>query len=326
MRAPFAGLRVLDLSARAAQAPHALAAAMAARLAAGFGAEVVRAAPTGPDPLAGLPPLLPDGSSALGRFLLAGRSDATGGPFHAAIGDNAALAAAEAPLKVRISVFDAGDDPPMSELGLLALSGILAAVRPRQGLPTRLGGHQAAYAGGLAAFTALAAGLRAGRGDTADISLFDVACWLNWKAAATVLLLGEAAAAREQRGGWHTLPAADGHVCLVYMAKDWPALCDMVGDPRLAAPGFATQKARSDDLAGLDAILMPWFASRSRAEITAAAQARRIPIGPVLRPTELLEDPQYAARRFLAPDGTPRVPLLWDGAPRDWSAGGHAHA
>lgn len=141
-----------------------------------------------------------------------------------------------------------------------------------------------------------------------------------------MLLLGEAAAAREQRGGWHTLPAVDGHVCLVYMAKDWPALGDMVGDPRLAEPRFATQKARGEHLAALDTILMPWFASRSRAEITAAAQARRIPIGSVLRPAELLEDRQYTARRFLAQDGTPRLPLLWDGAPPDWPAGGHAHA
>ena len=58
--------------------------------------------------------------------------------------------------------------------------------------------------------------------------------------------------------------------------------------------------------------------ARSRAEITAAAQARRIPIGPVLSPAELLADRQYAARHFLAGDGTPRLPLLVDGARPDW--------
>ncbi|NKE47045.1 hypothetical protein HB662_19860 [Roseomonas frigidaquae] len=317
---PFAGRRVLDLSARAAQLPHALAVAMAARLAADFGAEVVRAPAEGADPLAMLPPLLPDGSSGLARFLLAGRSAAAPCEmrFDAAIGDSLALEGVAAPLKVRLSVFGAGDDPPMSELGLLGLSGILAAVQPRQGVPVRLGGHQGAYAAGLSAFTALAAGLRAGRPDTVDVSLFDVACWLNWKAAASVLLLGDAAASREQRGGWHTLPAADGHVCLVYMAKDWPALRDMVGDPRLSHADFATQKTRGQNLDALDDILRPWFVARSRAEITAAAQARRIPIGPVLSPTELLADRQYAARHFLARDGAPRLPLLVDGARPDW--------
>ena len=317
---PFAGRRVLDLSARAAQVPHALAVAMAARLAADFGAEVVRPPAQGADPLAALPPVLPDGSSALARFLLAGRTEASSldAPFDAAIGDSAALAGVAAPLRLRVSVFGAGEDPPMSELGLLGLSGMLAAVQPRQGVPVRLGGHQAPYAAGLSAFTALAAGLRAGRPDTVDVSLFDVACWLNWKAAASVLLLGDAAASREQRGGWHTLPAADGHVCLVYMAKDWPALRDMVGDARLSLAAFTTQKARGQNLDALDDILRPWFAARSRAEITAAAQARRIPIGPVLSPAELLADRQYAARDFLAPDGTPRLPLLVDGARPDW--------
>jgi crotonobetainyl-CoA:carnitine CoA-transferase CaiB-like acyl-CoA transferase len=208
----------------------------------------------------------------------------------------------------------------MSELGLMALSGILAAVQPLQGAPARLGGHQPAYAAGLAAFTALAAGLRAGRPDTADISMFDVACWLNWKAAATALLLGSPAEGGQQRSDWHTLPAADGHVALVYMAKDWPALRDMVGDERLHDPRFATQRARLANLDALDAVLGPWFAARSRAEITREAQARRIPIGPVLSPTELLDDRQHRARGFLGADGMPRLPLLWDGAQPVWPA------
>lgn len=319
MQAPFAGLRVLDLSAQAAQRPHALAAAMACRMAALFGATVLRP-PSATDTLAGMAPTLPDGSSALERFLLAGRATAPhAGPFDAAVGDSAALEASDARLKVRLSVFGPGDDPPMSELGLLALSGMLAAVRPRHGTPSRFGGHQPGYAAGLAAFTAMAAGLRARRTDIVDVSLFDVACWLNWKAAAGVLLLGSQAAANESRGGWHTLPAKDGHVALVYMAKDWPALRDLVADPRLHEPRFATQALRGANLDALDAILHPWFASRTRAEITRLAQAKRIPIGPVLSPSELLHDRQHQARAFLAADGTPRLPLLWDGAPAAWS-------
>lgn len=342
MPAPFAGRRVLDLSAHARQRPHALAIAMAGRLAAAFGAEVIRpAAPE--DPLAGLAPLLPDGSSALARFLLHGRAAPAEGPaalpFDAAIGDAAALQdlaskdAAQAPaggaappLAVRISVFGAGEDPPMSELGLMALSGVLDAVQPLAGTPARLGGHQMPYAAGLAAFTALAAGLRAGRPDTVDVSLFDVACWLNWKAAATVLLFGSAATDGERRSDWHTLPAADGHIALVYMAKDWPALRDLVGDPRLHEPRFATQRARRANLAALDEVLAPWFADRTRTEITRLAQARRIPIGPVLSPTELLQDRQHRARGFLSADGMPRLPLLWDGAAPDWAQEAADHA
>lgn len=323
--APFAGRRVLDLSALARQRPHALAIAMAGRLAAGFGATVVRPEAPG-DPLAAMPPLLPDGASAVARFLLRGRAEAAGGGFDAAIGDAAALREARAPLRIRISVFGPGEDPPMSELGLMALSGVLAQVQPLAPKPARLGGHQMAYAAGLAAFTALAAGLRAGRPDIADISLFDVACWLNWKAAASVLLLGGEAREAVRRSDWHTMAAADGHVALVYMPKDWPALREMIGDPRLHAPRFATQRQRLAHLEELDAIMAPWFAGRSRAEITRAAQARRIPIGPVLAPSELLADRQHLARGFLGPGGMPRLPLLWDGAAPDWQDQAAPHA
>ena len=45
MVAPLAGRRVLDLGAFCAQIPHALAASMAARLCAAYGAEVVRPVP-----------------------------------------------------------------------------------------------------------------------------------------------------------------------------------------------------------------------------------------------------------------------------------------
>ncbi|PZW48116.1 crotonobetainyl-CoA:carnitine CoA-transferase CaiB-like acyl-CoA transferase [Humitalea rosea] len=316
MIAPFAGKRVLDLSALAAQQPHGLAIAMAAKLAAQFGATVVRPVPERGDSLALLPPILPDGSSALARFLLAGRTAGDGrGRFDAAIGDTGALVGIDAALTVRISVFGPGEDPPMSELGLLALSGILSAVHPEGGVPHRLAGHQAAYATGLAAFTALAAGLRAEMSDRAEISLFDTACWVNWKEVATVLLLGSAAVARDkmQRADWHTMRATDGHVALVYMAKDWPALRDLLGDPRLHDPRFATQRARGEHMAELDALMAPWFARRSRAEITAATQRKRVPVGPVLTPLELLDDRQHRSRGFLDTQGVPRLPVLWDG-------------
>lgn len=308
MTAPFAGRRILDLSARAAQLPHALALAMAGRLLSDLGAIVSRPDAPG-DLLRALPPLLPDGSSAAARFLLRGRRDEHG-PFDAALGDTPSLDAAEAPIRLRISTFGPGEDPPTTETALQALSGMLAATG---GHP--LGGHQPAYAAGLAGFTALAALLRAGRPETADVSLFDTCCWLNWKAAATVLLLGSSAGTRDE---WHTMPAKDGHVALVYMAKDWPALRDLIGDARLLEPRFATQSGRSAALGEMDAIMAPWFAARTRAEITAAAQARRVPIGPVLSPRELLQDRQHRARGFLAADGTPRLPLLWDGAAPGW--------
>ena len=103
MIAPLAGKRVLDLGALCAQTPHALAASMAARLCAAYGAEVVRPVPASGEPFAQHAPLLPGGGSALDRFLNAGkRCGAVQGHFDAAIGDDAALRGVDALVKVRL--------------------------------------------------------------------------------------------------------------------------------------------------------------------------------------------------------------------------------
>jgi crotonobetainyl-CoA:carnitine CoA-transferase CaiB-like acyl-CoA transferase len=314
--APLAGWRVLDLGALCAQRPHAIAASMAAKLCVAYGADVVRPLPVGGEPFATMPPLLPGGGSALDRFLNAGkRLGPAVGRYDAAIGDAAALArhAADVSIKARISVFGPGEDPAMTELGLLALSGLLDIVgEAAPAPPARLAGHQVAYAAGLAACTGLIAALRVGGDEIVDVSLFDVCVWLNWKTVAEVLVIG-GAPVRGATATWFTVPATDGHVALVYQDKDWPPLCALIGDRRLLDKRFATGPARGADRAALQDIVGPWFAARTRAEITVAAQARRIPIGPVKWPAELLTDAQYRARGFLAPDGMPALPLGWDG-------------
>lgn len=325
MPAPLAGRRVLDLGTLCAQRPHALAASMAAKLCGAYGAQVVRPIPADGEPFATLPPLLRGVGSALDRFLNAGkRAGPAAGRFDAVIGDTAALEkhAAAVPVKARISVFGPGDDPPMSELGLLALSGLLGIVgEPPPAPPVPLAGHQAAYAAGLAACTGVLAALRAGGDEVVDVSLFDVCVWLNWKTAADMLVLGRVPA-RGTATQWFTVAAKDGHVALVYQEKDWPPLRALIGDARLDDPRFATAPLRGANRAALTQIIGPWFAARTRAEITAAAQARRVPIGPVKFPAELLTDAHYRARDFLAPDGAPALPLAWDGKRLDGATAG----
>ena len=300
---PLAGRRILDLSARCAQQPHALAAAMAGKLCALYGAEVVR--PEGP---------MIDPTQPLGRFLDAGKQ-ATGEGFDAAIGPffDAAIGDASvtgAPILLRFSVFGPGQDPAMSELGLLALSGLLGIVGESHRPPAALAGHQPAYAAGLAGCTALLAALHAGGAETVDISLFDVTCWLNWKVAAAMMVMGEVPTRGGSRADWFTLPASDGHIALVYMEKDYPALRDMLA---IEDPRFETRAGRLTHRAEFETLIRPWFAARTREAITREAQSRRIPIGPVRTPAELLADPQYAARGFVGPGGMPAMPFRANG-------------
>lgn len=314
MAAPLKGRRILDLGAVCTRPPHGLAASFAAKLCADYGAEVVRPLPRG-EPLESCAPSLPTGGSALDLFLNRGKHlGPPQGRFDAAIGDTDAIGAhPEIPIHVRISVLSPGEDPVSTELAVLALSGLLDMIGDPDGPPARLAGHQLAYAAGLAASTGLLAALRTGRRDIVEVSLFDVATWLNWKALVGLLVLGRAPDRRRPTNLWTTLRAKDGHIALVFQGKDWPALKAMVGDPALDEPRFATTTGRAQNRHALLAVLRPWFAARTRADITAEAQSRRIPIGPVLWPSELLQDAQYRARGFLESDGTPRLPVIWDG-------------
>lgn len=315
MASPLRGTRVLDLGAFAHQPAHGLAASMAAKLCFAYGAAVVRPVPPAGDPLRGVEPLLPGGHSALDAFLNHGKTEGTTGPFDVVIGDTPSVATlgSGARVSVRISVFGRGEDPPASELSVSALSGMLDIVGDVDGPPTRLAGHQIAYATGLSACTGVLAALLGEGPETVDVSLFDVAAWLNWKVVAGYLLNGVTLRRGNKRNHWRVLDAADGHVALVYQEKDWPALRDMVGDARLQGAIFNTASGRADNLVDLLAVLRPWFASRTRSEITREAQRRRIPIGPVLLPSDLLLDAQHRARDFVGPDGAPRMPVLWDG-------------
>ncbi|HUA78408.1 MAG TPA: CoA transferase, partial [Acetobacteraceae bacterium] len=195
MPAPLAGRRILDLGAVCEKRPQALAISMATKLCAGYGAAVFRPLPAGGEPLAAVPPVLPGGRSALDLFLNRDKiAGGAAGAYDAAIGDGAGLAAhaASVPITVRVSAFGPGEDPPQTELSLLALSGILGLVGGAEGPPARLAGHQLAYAAGLAACTGLLAAFHGGGAEAVDVSLFDVGVWLNWKAAAGMLLLGTA--------------------------------------------------------------------------------------------------------------------------------------
>ncbi|WP_158816893.1 CoA transferase [Methylocapsa sp. S129] len=288
---------------------------MASKLCMAYGAEVIR--PLGPsgEPFRAAAPLLPQGGSALDAFLNHGKARDGHVPFDAAIGDSAALGeyARETTVKVRLSVYGPGEDPPTSELALAALSGLLGIVGEADDPPTRLAGHQLAYAAGLSACTGLLAAFLAGGEEIVDVSLFDVAVWLNWKGATGMLIEGMPLKRGNLRNYWQVMRAKDGYVALVYQEKDWPALCEMIDDPRLGDARFATTQARAANLVALRHLLEPWFAARSRADITRGAQSRRIPIGPVLAPVELLANAQYEARGALGPDAKPRLPLVWDG-------------
>ncbi|WP_340110293.1 CoA transferase [Pikeienuella sp. HZG-20] len=346
----FVSATVLEINRAESPIHLRLAASLAAKIAADLGARVIKVEPLGGDPVRKTPPHLdpsvPEGS-ALFEFLNTGKEsvildvDSTSGAAalaaleeraDAVIREHAPAPDAKPGSRVDVhitglgrAVGGGGAEQPASELTILAMSGLLDMIGDPARAPLRLGGHQAAYAGGLSAFTGMMAGLtglrRTGRGEIVTVSLLDSMLWINWKSPAGAMFLGRPPRREGAQAEWQTIPCADGRVALVYFERDWPQICELARQPLLAKPPFAAAAERRRNRAAAVALLAEAFAGRTRQDIFAEAKRRRIPLGPVLSPLELLEDPQYLARDFIATVRHPRlgdlsmphVPVTWNG-------------
>ena len=319
-----------------------LATSLAGKIAADLGATVLKIEPPGGDPVRRAPPLLPHGESTLFQFLNTSKrslvldlTSASGRDTLARLLDTAdavlfeepasiaTLARAGRATPIEIAAFPVGMDAaarPVSEFTILALGGLLHMVGEPERKPLRLGGHQASYAAGLTAFTGLTAALAArDAGHTAPsvrVSLAEVMQWVNWKAASGAEASGTSPGREGKGSEFQILPCKDGHVAVVYTATQWPQTRDLIGDPRLRDAKYNTRAGRRQNVAEIYAILTPWFADKTRAEIQKTAQAKGVPFGPIFSPAELLDTEQYVARGFLAKIGDlrmPQLPVQWNG-------------
>ncbi len=344
---PLARFTVVEVNDRDVPLCLRLATSLAGKIAADLGATVLKIEPPQGDPVRRAPPFLPQGESALFQFLNTSKrsialdleSD-TGRTSFAKLlraadavlfeepASIAALARAGRATPIEIAAFPMEMDAaerPVSEFTLLALSGLLHMVGEPERKPLRLGGHQASYAAGLTAFTGLTSALAArdaGHKPAAvRVSLAEVLQWVNWKAASGAEATGVSPGREGRKSEFQIVPCRDGHVAVVYTVTQWPATRALIGDPRLGDAKFETRAGRRQHIAELYAIITPWFAGKTRAEIQSLAQAKGVPFGPIFSPAELLETEQYVARGFLAEMkhptlGTlrmPQLPVQWNG-------------
>ncbi len=339
---PLAGATIIEVLSDECPTALRLAASLAGRVAADLGACVIKLEPPGGDPIRRLPPFAGN-HSAVFAFLNAGKKSVASGAItadnlnvtrlleraDAVILDDRldralALPAGAPAVRTVLSLLApyVADAPPHTEFTLMALGGLLDIVGEPDREPLRLGGHQLAYAGGLAAYSGLVAGLlRKSAPEVARVSMLDVAVWLNWKSAASFGCLAEISTRAGRGAEWPVLRCADGWIALVYQSTDWPALCALVGDPRMQEPRFADAQGRRARARALADIIEASFGRHTRLELKHLAAERRLPLGPVWDVAELQNDPQLLARAFLATvtlgdhgqARMPRLPILWDG-------------
>jgi crotonobetainyl-CoA:carnitine CoA-transferase CaiB-like acyl-CoA transferase len=186
-------------------------------------------------------------------------------------------------------------------------------VRPNLSLGDTAAGMQAV----IGVLLALRHRDRHGEGQVVDVALAEAVAGLLEAAVPEAALTGRArgpsggalegvapTGAWRSRDGREIALGANG-------ASVFRRLCRAMGEEGLADdPRFADNAARVRHRAALDARIAAWVGARDADEVCARLAEAAVPAGPVQTATDLLQDPQFAARgRFPVVDGAV-LPLL----------------
>jgi len=334
---PLAGVRVLEIGG-------GIPAAFATRWMAGLGADVVRS--EGPADA-----LTPDEEA----YLLPGkrRIEATPAELHrlalladivvddgppgalAALGLDPVDLRRERPELIVVSITPFGRTGPYAaydatNIVSYAMGGIMSLTGHSSREPLVNGGSQAQYLGGMNGFSAALAAyfgaLVHGEGDWIDISLQECA-------AGMLELYGPGAeyngtgpflrAGNTVRALWALYPCADGYGGVCCLERQVQPFFDLVGPAIVGDERFERPNRRDHD-DELQAVLYGWFAGHTKAELLALGPEHKIPLGAVLTPGELLENPSLAERAFFDVVETPAGSATVPGRPFlgvEWRAG-----
>ncbi|MHA1113578.1 MAG: CaiB/BaiF CoA transferase family protein [Alphaproteobacteria bacterium] len=210
-----------------------------------------------------------------------------------------------------------GDGPlgglPGYDVVAQAFSGIMSFCGEADGDPLRVGLNIVDTATGLhlalAILLALEERHRTGRGQTAEVTLLDVALTLMHPFAANYLMAGvvpKRLGNRHPNGApFDVFPVRDGHVIMcVINNRQFRKMCGMLGRPELGDdPRF---KTNADRVAHVDALgdeLKALLKDRDKVELCLDMLRNGVMLGPVLDLSESLENPQVAAREMIVDSG-----------------------
>jgi crotonobetainyl-CoA:carnitine CoA-transferase CaiB-like acyl-CoA transferase len=217
-----------------------------------------------------------------------------------------------------ISGFGHSGDPdwvrrPGYDLAIQGMGGLASLTGASDGPPFKVGTSIADMIAGLYALigilVALHARQRTGRGQHVDVSMLDGQISLLTYHAGIHFATG---GVPSRRGNQHpsitpyeTFRASDGFVNIaVGNDGQWRAFCAAVAGPLVTLgtdTRFATNAARVERRAELEAILQPIVATRTVADWLMLCDAAGIPCGPIHSVAEALAHPQVLARDMVVP-------------------------
>ncbi|MFT4793719.1 MAG: crotonobetainyl-CoA:carnitine CoA-transferase CaiB-like acyl-CoA transferase [Paracoccaceae bacterium] len=197
-------------------------------------------------------------------------------------------------------------DKPGYDLMAQGYGGVMSLTGDPGGVPTKVGVGIADVMCGMYATVAILAALRhrdqGGGGQHIDLALVDsqIAWLIN--EGTNHLLSGKLPV---RRGNEHpnivpygVFPCADGHViAAVGNDAQFARFTDLLGVPLLAEdPAFATNQARIVNRKALVPQLEALTAKWDKAALSAAMEARKVPVGPIHDVAEVFASDQVAAR------------------------------
>jgi crotonobetainyl-CoA:carnitine CoA-transferase CaiB-like acyl-CoA transferase len=202
--------------------------------------------------------------------------------------------------------------PRASEPGFGSIGEAMGGIRHTTGDADRppartgisLGDSLAALFAVIGALTALQERTRSGRGQEVDVAIYEAVLALMESTIADYEL-GDVVRAR--RGGVlndvapaNAYPTADGRAVVIAGNADavFTRLCEAMQRPDLARD-LATHEARAERQEWLDAEIAAWTAQFAADALIALLQVHDVPVGPINRAPELVDDPHIAAREMI---------------------------
>ncbi|HEX6511517.1 MAG TPA: CoA transferase, partial [Chloroflexota bacterium] len=200
-------------------------------------------------------------------------------------------------------------DLPAFDLILQAMGGGMSITGEPEGAPVRAGIPLGDLAGGMFAATAICGALwrrqQTGQGQYIDISLLDAQVSMLSYVAQYYLTNGKvpgpSGTAHQSVTPYRAFRAKDIWIVVaVFVERHWGAFCQAAGLPHLEEDErFATNAARLEHRAELEALLEKRFASKSGDEWIKRLWQAGVPAGPINTIDRVLRDPQVLHRQML---------------------------
>jgi crotonobetainyl-CoA:carnitine CoA-transferase CaiB-like acyl-CoA transferase len=197
-----------------------------------------------------------------------------------------------------------------------ALGGVMGLTGDSDRHPLITGGSQAYALAGFNAFAAASTGwtgrLRNGYGEFFDLSGQECSAGMLEYYGAFTSYTGDPVPTlgNHTRATWSVYPCLDGWSGVFALERQVPALFALLDDPELTEPRFVDPLLRRlpENEEELTAKLYVYFSDKSMAELREISLKTRVPIGIVMTPNELINDPGIAARGLFEDSAVGKVP------------------